>query len=167
MKKVLLALGISFNCFAMDFGYPNNEPVVNREEIRKLAKTTAMTMTPAVKKIGTNIYTSYFNGRDYQGCSLVSVVHTVEAMKGERVYNYRICDNLEFAGRTQAPAGTYNNHQLESTTIENCKIYGYSTTADNLIKIQCRTLDINRCYLELTVLKDNLVLEKRIVNTCN
>ncbi|MEM0333613.1 MAG: hypothetical protein QXX30_04120 [Candidatus Aenigmatarchaeota archaeon] len=146
------------------------EPIVNREKIRDLARNVTQTGGTSTIKIGNNIYTATFNG--YSGnCGNVAVIHTVEGIKGnERIYNYRVCDGeVLYSGRTMSTSNmAINKPEIINPVLSTCKASGYGSYTDEIGRsIECRAVDVQRCFLEIIYYDDNrMMVKKDIINTC-
>lgn len=143
--------------------------VVNDDTM--IVKNVAMIKGPFSKKQGALNYFGSYNGVDNQGCDLVSVTKSVDRIKNSQdVFNYKYCNGAVIAlGETGLP-GIPHKSELEAiinSVKASCKQYGAfgSQYNENTI-VSCKSLDINHCNLEITIMQNNKLLNKQVIDSC-
>ncbi len=136
-----------------------------------IVKNVAMTKGPFSKKQGALNYFGTYNGVDNEGCGLVSVTKSVDRIKNSQdVFNYKYCNGVVMAlGETGLP-GIPRKSELEpiiNSVKTSCKQYGaFGTQYNENTIVSCRSLDINHCNLEITIMQDNKLLNKQVIDSC-
>jgi hypothetical protein len=142
---------------------------INMDDMNLVANAIA-TKAPFGTHQGANISTAIYNGKDSRGCDLVSIDKSVINMpNSKRTYNYKACNGQIIAlGETGLP-GVPRNQELDPIIAQvkaQCKAYGAYGTQYNNTLISCKALDLNYCNLEISIMQDNKLIEKRIEKTC-
>ncbi len=128
---------------------------------------------PFGKLVGANVISGYYNGTDAQGCDMVSLQKTVANMPVNKArkdtYNYKVCNGQVIAlGETGLP-GVPRSKELDPIIAQvktQCKAYGAFGTEYQGTIVSCRTLDQNHCNLEINIMKDGKLIDKRVERTC-
>lgn len=148
-----------------------NQSASSNEE--QIVRQIASSKIPFGKQIGANVISGYYNGTDAQGCDLVSLQKTVANMpvgKGRQdTFNYKVCNNQVIAlGETGLP-GVPRAKELDPIIAQvksQCKAYGaYGSEYQGTI-VSCRSLDQNHCNLEINIMQNGMLIDKRVENTC-
>lgn len=139
----------------------------------KLIRKAAMMKVPYGEQQGSYIVTALYNGNDSQGCSMVSLQKTVANMPvnvaTKNTYNYKVCGSQIISlGETGMP-GVPRNKELNPIIAQvknQCKAYGAYGTDYQGTDVSCRALDQNHCNLEITIMQNGMMVDKRVENTC-
>lgn len=149
----------------------SQSPSVSPEEM--IVRQVAASKVPFGKQVGANVLSGFYNGTDAQGCDLVSLQKTVANIpvnKGRKdTFNYKVCNNQVIAlGETGLP-GVPRAKELDPIIAQvktQCKAYGaYGSEYQGTI-VSCRTLDVNHCNLEINIMQNGKLIDKRVHNTC-
>lgn len=146
-----------------------NASTVNQQDAGLIANAVAM-KSPFGSQQGANVVTALYNGKDTQGCDLVSLQKSVANMPdSSRTYNYKSCNGQIVAlGETGLP-GVPRNKELDPIIAQvknQCKAYGsYGSEYQGTI-VSCRSLDVNHCNLEINIMQNGMLIDKRVENTC-
>lgn len=133
--------------------------------------TSAVSMrAPIGSQQGANAVTAFYNGKDSQGCDLVSLQKSVANMpNSSHIYNYKSCNGqISALGETNMP-GVPRKKELDpiiAQVKDQCKVYGAYVSEYQGTTISCRTLDINHCNMEINIIQDGKLINKQVENTC-
>ena len=136
-----------------------------------LVKNAVATKAPFGSQQGANVSLAQYNGKDQNGCDLVSVERSVANMpQSSRVHNYKVCGGqITSLGLTGLP-GVPRKSELDpiiASVKQSCKQYGAFGTQYQDTVIACKTLDVNHCNLEITVMQNGKLLNKSVEKSCN
>lgn len=128
------------------------------------------TKAPFGNQQGANVSTALYNGKDSQGCDLVSIEKSVANIpNSKRVYNYKACNGEVTAlGETGLP-GVPRKQELDPIIAQvksSCKAYGAYGTDYHGTVIACKALDTHNCNLEINIMQNGSLIEKRVEKTC-
>lgn len=135
-----------------------------------LVANAIATKAPFGTQQGANVSTALYNGQDTQGCDLVSIEKSVANVpNSKRVFNYKSCNGQIISlGETGLP-GVPRTKELDPIIAQvksQCKAYGaYGSEYQGTI-ISCRSLDQNHCNLEINIMQNGKLIDKRVENTC-
>jgi hypothetical protein len=138
-----------------------------------IVRQVAASKVPFGKQVGANVLSGFYNGTDAQGCDLVSLQKTVANIPANKArkdtFNYKVCNNRVIVlGETGLP-GVPRAKELDPIIAQvktQCKAYGaYGSEYQGTI-VSCRTLDVNHCNLEINIMKNGMLIDKRVHNTC-
>jgi hypothetical protein len=155
---------------AVSGGVQGNVNATEEQIIRQIAASKV----PFGKLVGANVISGYYNGTDAQGCDMVSLQKTVANMPVNKArkdtYNYKVCNGQVIAlGETGLP-GVPRSKELDPIIAQvktQCKAYGAFGTEYQGTIVSCRSLDQNHCNLEINIMKDGKLIDKRVERTCN
>lgn len=136
-----------------------------------MVKKAIRTQGPFSIQTGTNMMTAYYNGRDMQGCDLVSLEKSiVNVPNSTEIYSYKSCHNqLIPMGRVNTQ-GVPQDQELApviNKVQEQCKTYGRATMDYQNTSVTCRALDTNNCNLEMNIFQNGKFVSKQVKNSCN
>lgn len=139
----------------------------------KLIRKATILKVPYGEQQGSNITTALYNGMDAQGCHQVALQKTVANMSvnvaPKNTYNYKVCGTQIMAlGETGLP-GLPRAKEIAPiiTQVKNqCKAYGAYGSEYQGTVVSCRALDQNHCNLEISIMKNGMMVDKRVENTC-
>lgn len=154
---------------AVSGGVQGNVSATEEQIIRQIASSKV----PFGKLVGANVISGYYNGTDAQGCDMVSLQKTVANMPVNKArkdtYNYKVCNGQVIAlGETGLP-GVPRSKELDPIIAQvktQCKAYGAFGTEYQGTIVSCRSLDQNHCNLEINIMKDGKLIDKRVERTC-
>lgn len=153
---------------------PVKEPHSRSEGIaQNLALAAASAKAPVTQTIGVQQYTGLYNGTDADGCALVSVVKrwdiTMPADRGRtETYNFKVCNGKVVSlGETMPQSLPDEIVSALSGMSKTCQMYGRTQISLEGYQIHCRPLrDESKCKVEITVLRNGRLVEKRIYDGC-
>ena len=168
MKKVILSILATATITTAADQIPDS--FTDKNLIANLIKQSATLQTNITAKSGANIYTATYNGK-IGDCSSVSVVVNIENSSYSRIENFKVCNNeIKYLGTTNQPSDLYSKfpsiQQMLPNLINNCKTYGNASIydKDTGATITCKTTDINRQLLEISIFNENMQLvDKKII----
>jgi hypothetical protein len=139
----------------------------------KLIRKATILKVPYGEQQGSNITTALYNGIDAQGCHQVALQKTVANMPvnvaPKNTYNYKVCGTQIMAlGETGLP-GLPRAKEIAPiiTQVKNqCKAYGAYGSEYQGTVVSCRALDQNHCNLEISIMQNGMMVDKRIENSC-
>lgn len=139
----------------------------------KLIRKATILKVPYGEQQGSNITTALYNGMDAQGCHQIALQKTVANMPvnvaPKNTYNYKVCGTQIMAlGETGLP-GLPRAKEIAPiiTQVKNqCKAYGAYGSEYQGTVVSCRALDQNHCNLEISILQNGIMIDKRVENSC-
>lgn len=139
----------------------------------KLIRKATILKVPYGEQQGSNITTALYNGTDAQGCHQVALQKTVANMPvnvtPKNTYNYKVCGTQIMAlGETGLP-GLPRAKEIAPiiTQVKNqCKAYGAYGSEYQGSVVSCRALDQNHCNLEISIMQNGMMVDKRVENSC-
>jgi hypothetical protein len=163
MSQVMGAMGLNSGQSNNSYSSPDE----------KLIRKAAMMKVPYGEQQGSNIVTALYNGNDSQGCSMVSLQKTVANMPvnvaPKNTYNYKVCGNQIISlGETGMPSVPRNKelNPIIAQVKNQCKAYGVYGSEYQGTVVSCRALDQNHCNLEITIMQNGMMVDKRVENSC-
>lgn len=116
-------------------------------------------------------YLGTYNGKNFDGCDLVSIIERKPDGSAGDVDNYKSCNGkVEWTGKTMpAPKLTKQVEAIIARTAKTCQQTGAANSGVDNYFIDCRALrDKDRCTVEVSILNEqNQLVDKRIMNGCN
>lgn len=139
----------------------------------KLIRKATILKVPYGEQQGSNITTALYNGMDAQGCHQVALQKTVANMPvnvaPKNTYNYKVCGTQIMAlGETGLP-GLPRAKEIDPIIAQvknQCKAYGAYGSEYQGTVVSCRALDQNHCNLEISIMQNGMMVDKRVENTC-
>lgn len=141
---------------------------------RTIALNTARTTNPIVQTVGPTRYESSFNGRDSQGCAIVSVTRFSDTTAQEHIpaletiFNYRVCERqVEPLGITTPQAVRKDVLDQLPEFAKTCQRYGETRMRTVNYVLYCRPLrGESQCDVEISVLKQGRMIKKFLYDGC-
>lgn len=139
----------------------------------KLIRKASILKVPYGEQQGSNITTALYNGMDAQGCHQVALQKTVANMPvnvaPKNTYNYKVCGTQIMAlGETGLP-GLPRAKEIDPIIAQlknQCKAYGAYGSEYQGTVVSCRALDQNHCNLEISIMQNGMMVDKRVDNSC-
>lgn len=163
----------NMNTMNSAIGYSTSTGSALSPSDEKLIRKATILKVPYGEQQGSNITTALYNGIDAQGCHQVAIQKTVANMPvnvaPKNTYNYKVCGTQIMAlGETGLP-GLPPAKEIAPiiTQVKNqCKAYGAYGSEYQGTVVSCRALDQNHCNLEISILQNGMMVDKRIENSC-
>lgn len=163
----------NINTMNSAIGYSTSTGSALSPSDEKLIRKATILKVPYGEQQGSNITTALYNGIDAQGCHQVAIQKTVANMPvnvaPKNTYNYKVCGTQIMAlGETGLP-GLPPAKEIAPiiTQVKNqCKAYGAYGSEYQGAVVSCRALDQNHCNLEISILQNGMMVDKRIENSC-
>lgn len=151
---------VGYNTSAGNSLSPSDEKLIRKATILKV---------PYGEQQGSNITTALYNGMDAQGCHQVALQKTVANMSMKNTYNYKVCGTQIMAlGETGLP-GLPRAKEIDPIIAQvknQCKAYGAYGSEYQGTVVSCRALDQNHCNLEISIMQNGMMVDKRVENSC-
>lgn len=142
---------------------------VNMEDMNLVANAVA-TKAPFGSQQGANVSLAQYNGKDSSGCDLVSIEKSVTNMpQSKRISNYKVCGGQVISLGETGLLGVPRAKEIDPVIAQvktQCKAYGAFGSQYQDTVISCRALDQNRCNLEISIVQNNMLVNKHVENTC-
>lgn len=143
---------------------------VSQQDAGIIANAVSM-HAPFGSQQGANIVTALYNGKDSLGCDLVSLQKSVTNMSNStHTYNYKSCNGQITALGETGMVGVLRNKELDPIIAQvkkQCKAYGAYGSEYQGTTVSCRAHDQNHCNLEITLMQNGMLIDKRVENNCN
>lgn len=154
-------------------GYSTSTPGMISTSDEKLIRKAAILKVPYGEQQGSNIATALYNGMDSQGCHQIAIQKTVANMPvnvaPKNTYNYKVCGSqIVSLGETGLP-GLPRAKEIDPIIAQvksQCKVYGAYGSEYQGTVVSCRALDQNHCNLEINIMQNGLMVDKRVENSC-
>lgn len=155
---------VGYNTFTGNSLSPSDEKLIRKATILKV---------PYGEQQGSNITTALYNGMDAQGCHQIALQKTVANMPvnaaPKNTYNYKVCGTqIMVLGETGLP-GLPRAKEIDPIIAQvknQCKAYGAYGSEYQGTVVSCRALDQNHCNLEISIMQNGMMVDKRVENTC-
>lgn len=157
---ILLALILKTNIIFADDNF-----------LEQLAQEALISKTPIIKIKAGSEYTAHYNGR-YQDCDYVSVKRVWDPTFRERsridLHNYKTCqDTLIYTGESMREKVPDNVAQYIPVIAGSCQQKGSSEYSFGDYIMMCIAVrDKDMCSVEVNILREERLLDSKIVNGC-
>lgn len=137
-------------------------------EASDIALETAKNKSGVIKQIGGIAYLSKYNGKDKEGCDLVSIIKTITAFSKKEILNFKVCNGNAIPLGNTPPESIAKKVILKAKILaKSCKLYNIRSMDVDNYQLRCFPLnDYEKCLYEIRYFRDGRLIKTEQINAC-